>query len=146
VDRAHWLLLFVDAAGRAPVDPVRIQKGMFLLAMSGALPAAERYRFEPYLYGPMSRDVYRDVRAFGERRLVDAHPVEGASWQVVGSTHAGRQLAAALRRRARAERPAALAEVASLRSRLDGLSFADLLGSIYDRYPAYASRSVFRRP
>ncbi len=44
-----WLLVFIadDEAGEG-LDPVRLQKGMFLLAREAGLPARQRYRFIPY--------------------------------------------------------------------------------------------------
>ncbi|MDP2710617.1 MAG: hypothetical protein Q8O56_05315 [Solirubrobacteraceae bacterium] len=144
--RCDWLLVFLAAAPGDALDPVRVQKGMFLLAMQAPLAASARYAFEPYAYGPMSRDLYRDVRRLrGEHRL-DATPVAGASWQLLTLTATGRERAAQLRRRAGRDHPEALAQVDALRREISGLSFAELLEQVYERYPAYAVRSVFRRP
>ena len=53
--RRDWLLLLVarhaDARG---LEPVRVQKALFLHAREGGVPARERYWFVPYNYGPMS--------------------------------------------------------------------------------------------
>ena len=123
---------------------MRVQKGMFLLAMRSALNDVERYEFEPYTYGPMSRALYGDVRALTRDGLLDAIPIEGAAWRLLALTPAGGKRAAALRRGAERDRPDAIAELASIRSEISGLSFAELLQHVYDRYPDYAVRSVFR--
>jgi hypothetical protein len=143
--RSDWLILFLATVPDVPLDPVRVQKGMFLLAMSASLGEDEGYDFEPYAYGPMSRGLYRDVRRLCHERLLDATPIEGAAWRMLQLTPAGREHAENLRLRAERERPSALARIASIRDEISGLSFSDLLAHVYDRYPAYAVRSVFRR-
>lgn len=144
--RADWLIAFLAADPGGPLDPVRVQKGMFLLAMRSPLDDDARYAFEPYAYGPMSRALYGDVRRLRRERLVDATPIEGASWQLLGLSAGGRELAGQLRRRAEREHPQALAELDAIRREISGLSFSQLLQHVYDRYPAYAVRSVFVRP
>lgn len=140
---ADWLLLLLALdAPAAGLEPVRIQKALFLLAFEGGLPRSERYWFVPYNYGPMSPRIYRDVDALVRRGLVERVPVPGYTWGRVRATAEGR---------ARAERLAAagdrtaLATLARIRALVTSLSFADLLATIYDRHPEYAVRSVFRR-
>jgi hypothetical protein len=142
-----WLLLLIASDG-APrgLDPVRIQKGMFLLAREGAAPAAQSYEFEPYNYGPMSRGVYRDVARLLAAGLVERRPVPGYGWAIYVPTDAGGERASGLAARAGAEAPATLSALAEIKRTITGVSFAALLESIYARYPEYAARSVFRRP
>ena len=150
VDRVDWLVLFLAAEARCPVAPVRVQKGLFLLAKSTLLPRSERYGFEPYNYGPMSRELYRDVRRLCSDGLAEIQPrlgaPDGRTWRAVALTAAGRRHAAKLRVRARSQHLEALREVASIRATVDELTFTELLTLVYDRYPEYAARSVFRRP
>jgi uncharacterized protein YwgA len=137
-----WLLLFIAARSDRPVDPVRLQKGLFLLAMRGVVPDAERYAFEAYSYGPMSRAIYRDARELRARGLVEAAEVGGQAWRTLRATPAG--LARAAHLRAEPGRAAALAEVGATRAEVDGLAFAELLARIYEAFPEFAVRSVFR--
>jgi uncharacterized protein YwgA len=141
--RRDWLLLLV---GLHPpphgLEPVRVQKALFLLAREGGIPSRERYWFVPYNYGPMSPRVYRDVDALVREGLVERLPVAGYAWGVVRATERGRERARALA--ARADRRA-LARLAAIRDEVTSLSFAQLLESVYARYPAFAARSVFRR-
>jgi uncharacterized protein YwgA len=139
--RTDWLLLFVAAVPERAVDPIRIQKGLFLLAMSGALPDGERYAFEPYAYGPMSRELYRDTRALRDAGLLEARPVPGRDWDAIQITADGIARANEL---SRAAATAGAAEVAAIRAALDDLSFEQLLAAVYERHPEYAVRSVFR--
>ena len=138
MDAADWLLLMVAARAEDPIDPVRLQKGLFLLAMEGGLPPAERYAFEPYSYGPMSRAIYRDVRRLETAGLVERVAVPGFGWRALRATPAGVTRAGAF--------PAEAVEaVRGTRAVVDRRSFADLLEYVYERYPEYATRSVFRR-
>ena len=145
MDRSDWLILFLAAAPGDPLDPVRVQKGMFLLAMQAPIGDDERYEFEPFAYGPMSRALYGDVRRLSRGQLLDAMPVDGATWRLLQLTPGGAEHAASLHAQAARDQPRALARLTSIRSEISGLGFADLLQHVYDRYPAYAVRSVFRR-
>jgi hypothetical protein len=144
-----WLLLLIglDAAGdHDTIDPVRVQKGMFLLAREGGLPPKQRYWFVAYNYGPMSPRVYRDLEALERAGLVERRSAgDGLRWRPVGTTAAGaarvRELLAAAQPRERA----AIEWLRETKRRMLGLTFAELLTDIYARYPAYAARSVFRR-
>jgi uncharacterized protein YwgA len=141
--RRDWLLLLV---GLHPppggLEPVRVQKALFLLAREGGIPSRERYWFVPYNYGPMSPRVYRDVDALTRAGLVERVPVAGYSWGLVRATARGRERAAQLA--TRADR-GALRRLAEIRAEVTSLSFAQLLESVYERYPAFAAKSVFRR-
>jgi hypothetical protein len=144
--RSDWLLLLLglDAPPAGP-EPVRVQKAMFLLAQEGGIPPAERYWFVPYNYGPMSPRIYRDVDGLVRRGLLERVPVPGYTWGRVRATPAGAARAAALAETASPGDRPALDRLAEIRSLVTALDFADLLSTIYARYPAYARRSVFRR-
>jgi hypothetical protein len=153
VNRRDWLLLAIalEADG---LDPIRVQKAMFLFAQEAGRPAGERYSFVAYNYGPMSRDVYRDVEALVRRGLLERRPVDGQRWSSLRATDAGharaRELleAALARGGAAVPRPGESAAVARLREivrTVRALDFAGLLDIVYGRYPEYAQRSVFRR-
>lgn len=143
--RCDWLIMFLAAEPGGPLDPVRVQKGMFLLAMSESLDPAERYRFEPYAYGPMSRALYSDVRLLCRERVLEALPIEGATWRLLELTAAGKRGAARLRDEAARDQAAALERLAAIRREISTLTFSALLEHVYHRYPDYAVRSVFRR-
>ncbi len=144
VIRRDWLLLLL-ALGDEPRDglePVRVQKALFLLAREGGIPARERYWFVPYNSGPMSPRVYRVVDRLDRTGLVERVPVPGYSWGLVAATARGRLRASELADQA--DR-GAVARLAAIRDEVMSLSFADLLESVYARYPEYARASGFRR-
>jgi hypothetical protein len=145
VTAKDWLLVFIaDEEAGEGIDPVRLQKGMFLLAQEGGLPVRQRYRFVPYNYGPMSRGVYRDVGLLADERLLVELPVPGYAWGRLAATEKGRARASELRAEA-AVTPERLRTLGDIRVTVSHASFADLLREIYRRYPAYAVRSVFER-
>ena len=141
--RRDWLLLLIglDPPPRG-LEPVRIQKALFLLAREGGIPPRERYWFVPYNYGPMSPRVYRDVDALVRGGLLERLPVPGYAWGRIRATPRGRARASDLAAAARSD---ALAKLRAIRDEVTALSFADLLETIYARYPEMASASVFRR-
>lgn len=140
-----WLLVFIACEeGEEGLDPVRVQKGMFLLAREGGLPARHRYRFVPYNYGPMSRGVYRDVGFLADERLLAERPIPGYAWGRLVATEKGRARARELIDAEPAITPARLAAVREIRRTVAGSRFEELLRRIYARYPEYATRSVFR--
>ena len=143
---ADWLLLLVALdAPAAGLEPVRVQKALFLLGREAALPRSERYWFVPYNYGPMSPRIYRDVDALVRRGLLERRPVPGYAWGRVRATPAGRAEAERLAASAGDRDRANLAALRRIRALVTSLGFADLLAAIYERHPEYAVRSVFRR-
>jgi uncharacterized protein YwgA len=144
VNRQDWLLLAIalDAGG---LDPIRVQKAMFLFAQEAGRPAGERYSFVAYNYGPMSRRVYRDVEALVRHGLVERRPVEGQRWRSLRATDAGQARARERLVAAQALEPAAVAGLREIVRTVQALDFAGLLDIVYGRYPEYAERSVFRR-
>lgn len=147
MSRLEWLALFVALEG-APdgLDPVRIQKGMFLFAMEGPAPQDEKYLFRPYDYGPMSPAIYEDLDVLVLQGLVDAESVPGKRWSVYRATEhglrAGRE---ALTRAAANGQMAAVAALYEVKHRVAALPFNQLFDDVYDEYPEYAVNSVFRR-
>jgi hypothetical protein len=145
--RRDWLLLLVGLDGPpGGLEPVRVQKALFLLACEGGLPRAERYWFVAYNYGPMSPRIYRDVDGLVRRGLVERLPVPGYAWGRVRATAPGARRAAELAAAATARERRSLDRLLAIRAHVLTLGFAELLGTIYDRYPEYAAKSVFRRP
>jgi len=143
MNRADWILLLLDKDGLQvdgpdAMDPVRIQKGMFLLNERG--PAPGLYTFRPYNWGPFSSDVYRDLDTLVEAGLVSATPMPGRSWSVYALTAQGRAVARTVASEAGTD---AEQWIAQLRRFLTERSFARLLRDVYAAYPGMATRSHF---
>lgn len=140
--RREWLLLYVALKG-APsgLDPVKIQKGMFLMAMEGGLPDEERYAFRPYLYGPMSSAIYSDLERLEADGLIEGHRVPGYTWKRYKATAGG--LDAARHLLNEEANQSAARRLFEIKERVAAQKFPELLRDIYARYPEYATRSVF---
>jgi uncharacterized protein len=146
VNRSDWLLLLLafKAESDSPaLDPIRVQKGMFLLAEEGGLPAEERYDFTPYNWGPYCRDVRTDLDRLVGEGYVQARDVPGYSWKRYGLTAAGIDYARHVLREE--VEPQHARRVADIKQRVSSPSFNELLDDVYTAYPRMAVNSLFRR-
>lgn len=144
MNRRDWLLLLVARhAEPRGLEPVRVQKALFLHAREGGIPARERYWFVPYNYGPMSPALYRDLERMEDEGLLERTLVLDESWRRLTVTPAGMERARSLRRRARRRSPQAVAELTRIKRAIVGMTFAELIADVYRRYPYFARRSVF---
>ena len=140
--RLKWLTAFFAAGdpGR-PLDPVRIQKGMFLLSQEGTAPLKGLYQFEPYHFGPMSFQLYHDLDALTSSGALQSQVPPGQTWKTYGLTDRGQQRGReALAQADPATRKAIVETMDFVKTR----SFRRLLKDVYSKYPAYAAKSVLR--
>lgn len=142
MDRRDWLTLLLAYKGAhgPALDPVRIQKGMFLFAQEAGAPEAEVYDFEAYNYGPYSSELKSDVSGLVASGLAEEIPVSGYTWARHGVTDEGMTRARALFAEAPTE-PAR--ELYKIKQEITSLGFSELLRRIYKKYPAYAENSIF---
>jgi uncharacterized protein YwgA len=141
--RSDWLLLLLDRAalgaqGPDELDPVRIQKGMFLLSKRG--PARDLYDFQAYDWGPFSSDIYADLASLTRQGYLTEEKVPGRTWSTYRVTARGHERAMALAAQMRDDHAAWLRQA---RDFLTTRSFAQLLREIYELYPDYAVNSRF---
>lgn len=145
--RRDWLLLFAAYEG-APdgLDPVRLQKGLFLFAMRATIPKREKYTFKPYDYGPMSAAIYTDLDALVDEGLLKSDPIPGRAWSRYSATEAGLLAAGCVIKDASEQgKLAAAKELFAVKQTVASLSFNRLLEAVYREHPEYAVNSVFRR-
>jgi DNA-binding PadR family transcriptional regulator len=144
VDRREWLLLFISRnalgiEGPDGLDPIRIQKGLFLLSKRG--PARNLYSFRPYNWGPFSAEIYSDLDTLEKSGLISGDRVPGRSWRLFRCTAAGdAQAAEAADRLGRAD----IEWLGQTRRFVTERLFDSLLRDIYREYPEYAQRSLLR--
>ncbi len=141
--RSDWLLLLLTKSalgvdGPEGLDPVRIQKGMFLTSMRG--PAKGLYAFRPYNWGPFSPAVYGDLDRLVDEGLVLREDVAGRDWQRYSPSPAGVEAA---REFAESQKPVSVQWMGSCRRFLTERSFTQLLRDVYAAYPEYATASQF---
>jgi hypothetical protein len=138
------LLLFIALDGASQgLDPIRLQKGMFLFAMDAASDPDEVYDFVPYDYGPMSTQIYRDLDSLTDSGLIRASPVEGQTWSRYSPTEDG--LVAARDLLAQEPSEAAARRLYEIKTDVSSRTYQQVLEDVYDRFPEFASKSVFRR-
>ena len=141
--RSDWLLLLLTKSvlgvdGPEGLDPVRIQKGMFLTSMRG--PAKNLYTFRPYNWGPFSPAVYGDLDRLVDEGLVLREDVAGRNWQRYSPSPAGVEVAGEF---AKSLGDVSLKWMGSCRRFLTERSFTQLLRDVYAAYPEYATASQF---
>lgn len=142
LERKDWLVLFLGLPAESyPVDQIRVMKGMFLWSKEGPQEAQQLYRFEPYNYGPFDTTVYRDLDVLESEGLIGVESYVGNRQRRYFLTPAGEQRASQLSARVL---PKAMAKLRDIKRHVTSLPFADLLKSIYQRYPDYAVNSVAR--
>jgi hypothetical protein len=148
VSRRGWLLLLLAFEG-APdgLHPVRVQKSMFLLAEDPQLdlPAGEGYEFVPYNYGPMSKSIYADLDELEAQALIRRVPVEGQSWTLFQATPKGLEAAQGLVDGMVGRDIPVARKLFEIKRMVAGMTFAELVQYVYERFPDYESNSIFRR-
>ena len=121
------------------IEPVQIQKLMFMFAQETKVPEAEAYEFVPYNWGPCSFDIYADMDNFINSGSVERVPT-GRGWSRYGLTADGR---ASVRQLRKSADKANLNGLNGWRKWVTGQSFQSLLNSVYEKYPSYAVASKF---
>jgi hypothetical protein len=148
MSRRDWLILLLAYEG-APdgLHPVRVQKSLFLLAQDDdlGLDAGEAYEFVPYSYGPMSKQIYADLDQFAADGLIRRVPVEGQSWTLLQATPVGLEAAQQLVDGMAARDIPVARRLFEIKQLVVGMTFAQLVEYVYERFPAFETRSIFRR-
>ncbi len=111
--------------------------------MDDSSDPGESYQFVPYNYGPMSAQIYRDLDLLSKQGLVEAAPVEDQSWARYSATEQG--LVAARDLLSHEPSQAVARRLYEIKVDVSSHSFKEVLEDVYDRYPEFASKSVFRR-
>ena len=142
--REDWCLLVLGAADGAPLQPVQLQKSLFLIG-ENVKPAANGlsagfYAFEPYDYGPFDSDVYADADELVSEGLAIVATRPGRSYREYAATPLGVKRAAVIAARLPSEARDYVRRVVDwARTR----SFSEIVRAIYENYPEQRARSVF---
>jgi len=140
--QVDWLMMILASGeGRlgTALDPIRIQKALFYISRDPSVPAAEKYSFEPYNYGPYSRAIYADLDALVEEGLLQTTPAPSGRWRLFSLTSTGFARFDEIRSEAP---PAWLALAGSVRTLVTSLSFTELLRRVYRDFPEFAVNSI----
>lgn len=123
-----------------PLDRLRMQKGVFLLAMRGPEAWQQLFRFEPYDWGPYSFDLARTVEDLLARGLLVKEAFPGRRHMRYRTSQAGERL---LGEHSGDVTTAERAFVRETRRYATSRSFARLLREVYKSYPEFAVNSRF---
>jgi uncharacterized protein len=122
--------------------PVQVQKLFFLLDQNLASDlGGKQFSFEPYDYGPYDRAVYSELETLALRGLVTIEATAGAGRRRFSLTAAGYEAGQKVLRQLT---PRAQDYLVRVSSWVRSLSFAELVGAIYQQYPDMKVNSVFR--
>jgi len=138
MDRKEILLSFIALPEGKPnvLSPIQIMKGMFLVKQE--LHLKNFYQFKPYLYGPCSLEVYRDVqRLVGENFILPLPSVRGWKFYMVSSK--GSKKFEELSKKMDRE---FLESMRRIKRIVMEKSFIELLKYVYRKYPEFAVNSV----
>ena len=139
-----WTLLVIAAADPKPLQPVQLQKSIFLLGRnlsSAQLQVKEFYQFQPYDYGPFCSDIYSDAEKLSDEGLIRIDPPLSLSYQQYHITDQGRTKAAQLRAKLPKKVTSYLGAVVTW---VTALPFSRLISAIYKAYPEMKVNSVFK--
>lgn len=138
------LLDFVrERQRRRPNEPILItslMKYVFLLQKEGTTGQA-LYHFVPYKYGPFAREIYQDLEALAADGFVAVTETDEERTEIVLVPSKE-----AIAQRVIAELPEDLrADISGVLDQYGQLSHNQLLATVYEKFPAYAMKSRFRR-
>ena len=139
-----WSLLVIAAPSGKQLQPVQLQKALFLLGENLSavqLCAKPFYEFAPYDYGPFSSQVYQDADALEVQGLVHIDRPPVTRYKLYSATEEGQKRAQELRALLHPGVVKYLDTVVEFTRRL---SFNQLVSAIYQAFPAMKANSVFK--
>lgn len=139
-----WTLLVIAATEPKPLQPVHLQKTLFLLERRltpKKLQVKRFYHFEPYDYGPFCSQIYSDAEALADEGLVRIDQPVFQSYRLYSVTAVGKAKAQTLRDQLN---PGVKDFLDRLVAWASPLSFKQLVSVIYREFPDMKVKSVFQ--
>jgi hypothetical protein len=139
-----WTLLVIGAADGKTLEPVHLQKSLYLLGRNlkaDQLRADKFYDFEAYDYGPFCADIYSDAERLEGAGLIAIDRPPQVRFKLYRITEAGAARFAALAVQLDSQIRVYLSEVVKFTT---GLDFSTLVSTIYKAYPETRVNSVFK--
>jgi DNA-binding PadR family transcriptional regulator len=145
IQRRDLLLTLLLAKGanaeHEPLDRIRAMKSLFLLSQEEK-SLSQKFRFEPYLYGAVSFDVYRELDALQFDGLVTTtKEFTNENWNRYCLTSKG--IAEAKKSIRRVPRTI-LNRIERVKKYTTSKQMYELLKEVYAKYPSFATKSVVR--
>jgi uncharacterized protein YwgA len=133
-----WILL---ALKKSPMDRIHIMKALFLVWHRSGQNIPGFFQFQPYLYGPYSREVYDSLDQLLKENLIVQPPHPAQEWANYYLTRRGQALAEQLGEGCQPGMVARLNQVVEEVSQLD---FKMLLRRVYREAPEFAAQTLVR--
>jgi hypothetical protein len=139
MEKRDVLLYFIYAPAEnlELMSPLQIMKGLFLIKQELGLEGF--YEFEPYLYGPCSFEVYRDLELLAKENLITRVPSAAGRWSYYKITPLGRSKVKEVSGGMDERLAKGILEVKKF---IAGKSIFELLQYVYSKYPEYAKNSL----
>lgn len=129
-----------SSAEAEPLDRLRMQKGVFLLAERGPAEWNRLFEFTPYDWGPYSFDLASIVEQLVADGMLEKEAFPGRRYLRYRTTSTGEHL---IKRISGNTTPQERAFVKEIREYVGSRPFARLLREVYKAYPEYAVNSRF---
>ncbi len=138
VTKGGWVLLALKVA---PLDRIRLMKALFLFWWRHRGEIPEYFKFEPYLYGPYSLEVYSVLDQLLDAGLIMQLPHSMQQYAEYYLTRRGDIEAAKVEQNVDSGMLEKLQQVVREVSRL---GFNELLRRVYSEAPEYAAKSLVK--
>jgi len=138
LEKKDWILLVLR---RTPLDRIHIMKTLFLIWHRSGRKFADYFKFEPYLYGPCSFEVYSVLGNLQTSGFIVQPPHPMPQWINYYLTERGKNEAEQAAKRAS---PETLRFIETVAEEASQLSFYELLRKVYAEAPDFAVNSMFR--
>lgn len=143
MDAQKFLLACFAASPVKGYKPVQIQKLIFLFQeRTKELYHLNFFEFSPYNYGPFSSEVYRTIDDFANEGMIETvyYPLDRTrTYQLMPKADSAANAAF------NELEPGAKVYLQNLAQWVCSLSFAELVGSVYQEYPEQKKYSVFNQ-
>lgn len=138
LEKKDWILLILKIS---PMDRIHIMKTLFLIWHRTGRKLSDYFKFEPYLYGPCSFEVYKELRNLETEGLIIQPPHSIPEWINYYLTQKGRLEAEKIYNNAS---PEIRENIEKIVKEVSQLSFWELLHKVYKEAPDFAINSIFK--
>jgi len=135
--KRDYILAFLYANKKEPVEStVRLMKLLFLFKekMGHSIPI-DFYEFQPYLYGPCSFEVYKDLHNLRKEGLISVKIDQNKRWEVFHITETGERYIEGIL----GIFPESIEQI---KNKFNKIPFMSLLRYVYSKYPYFAKKSI----
>jgi hypothetical protein len=138
LSKQEWLLLLLREQA---LDRIRLMKALFLIWQRSNRNIKDFYEFVPYMYGPCSFNLYRDLDAAENQRLLVQAPHPVSRWAPYFLTATGKAIADSAASKVDSK---TMGLIGSIAEEVQSLPFFELLRRVYAEAPEFAIKSVAR--